>query len=267
MITSIHKFGDLVKEFNDWSITSPPHTRPAPNIIVSNNTGNPAIADINTQIHDLMQKHAADILNNAVPKNTMNTPPEESFNSFQAQLDIFEMPEIVKINALKREAQAARTLFLHKVSNAMVFYDAIDKVVIAGGCFTSWYHGEPVKDIDVFILNNKHIHDALFSAVKNEPSRFKIGNSSYMSNDRVTYTAFDTATKIQYISTDYNSREELLSHFDAVHDCISFVQNKLYICREAFDAMRTKTLKENRGNKIAGWRIKKFVGERGFRVR
>jgi hypothetical protein len=190
----------------------------------------------------------------------------ESTDKLHEALKIFQIDEITKITALKRHAQQARTLFLHKISNAMVTHKWTDKVVIAGGCFTSWYHNEPVKDIDVFILYSTYVADALFQCVQQDPDRFKVGNSSYMSNAKVSYTAFDTATRIQYIVSEYKTREELLDHFDLEHDCISFVENKLYISREAFDAMRTKTLKSHNGNKPADWRIKKFLSDRGFRL-
>lgn len=190
----------------------------------------------------------------------------ESTDKLHKALEIFSIEEITKISALKRHAQQARTLFLHKVSNAMVNHNWKDKVVMAGGCFTSWYHNEPVKDIDVFILDSTYITDALFDCVNRDPDRFKVGNSSYMSNAKVSYTAFDTSTRIQYIVSEYKTREELLDHFDLEHDCISFVENKLYISREAFDAMRTKTLKGHKGNKPADWRINKFLIDRGFRV-
>jgi hypothetical protein len=190
----------------------------------------------------------------------------ESTDTLHKALEIFSIEEITKISALKRKALEARTKFLHKVSNAMVNHNWQDKVVMAGGCFTSWYHNEPVKDIDVFILYSTYIADALFDCVKQDPDRFKVGNSSYMSNAKVSHTAFDTATRIQYIISEYKTREELLDHFDLEHDCISYCDHKLYISREAFDAMRTKTLKNHKGNKPADWRINKFLIDRGFRV-
>lgn len=190
----------------------------------------------------------------------------ESTDTLHKALEIFSIEEITKISELKRKALDARTKFLHKVSNAMVNHNWQDKVVMAGGCFTSWYHNEPVKDIDVFILDSTYIADALFECIKKDLDRFKVGNSSYMTNAEVSYTAFDTATKIQYIVSEYKTREELLDHFDLEHDCISYCDHKLYITREAFDAMRTKTLKNHKGNKPADWRINKFLIDRGFRV-
>jgi len=213
------------------------------------------------KVQDLVQTKA---FQDMVDRN--NGTAWESTDTLHKVFEIFQIDEITKIGALKRKAQDARTKFLHKVSNAMVNHNWQDKVVMAGGCFTSWYHNEPVKDIDVFILDSTYIADALFDCVKQDPDRFKVGNSSYMTNAKVSYTAFDTSTRIQYIVSEYKTREELLDHFDLEHDCISFVENKLYISREAFDAMRTKTLKNHKGNKPADWRINKFLIDRGFRV-
>ena len=190
----------------------------------------------------------------------------ESTDKLHKALEIFSIEEIVKISELKRKALDARTKFLHLVSNAIVKHNWHNKVVMAGGCFTSWYHNEPVKDIDVFILDSTYIADAVFESVKKDEYRFKVGGSSYMTNAKVSYTAFDTATQIQYIVSEYKTREELLDHFDLEHDCISYCDHKLYISREAFDAMRTKTLKGHKGNKPADWRINKFLIDRGFRV-
>jgi hypothetical protein len=215
--------------------------------------------------HEYMKK-VQDLVQTKAFQDLVKGTAYESTDTMHKALEIFEIHEITKIGALKRKAQEARTMFLHKVSNAMIKHNWHNKVVMAGGCFTSWYHNEPLKDIDVFILDSTYIADALFDCVKQDEYRFKVGNSSYMTNAKVSYTAFDTATQIQYIVSEYKTREELLDHFDLEHDCISFVENKLYISREAFDAMRTKTLKNHKGNKPADWRINKFLIDRGFRV-
>jgi len=240
---------------------------------ISDNTGprpitNPIVTDsTSTKIMPQEQLTAIeDAIKTKAFQDLVKGTSWQDTNTMNKALEIFSIEEITKISKLKRHAQDARTKFLHKVSNAMVNHNWTDKVVMAGGCFTSWYHNEPLKDIDVFILDNTYIADALKEAVKLDEYRFKVGNSSYMPNSKIGYTAFDTSTRIQYIVSEYKTREELLDHFDLVHDCISFVENKLYITREAFDAMRTKTLKNNKGNKPADWRINKFLIDRGFRV-
>lgn len=238
---------------------------PRGQVIWTDNTGAPSM-NIN---HEYMKKVQDAVQTKAfqdmVDRNRGTA--YESTDKLHKALEIFSIEEITKISALKRKAQDARTKFLHNVSNAIEHHNCQDKVVMAGGCFTSWYHNEPVKDIDVFILNQRDIMDALFTVVQKDPDRFEfVGNSSYMTNAKVSYTAFDTATHIQYIVSECKTREELLDHFDLEHDCISFVENKLYITRDAFDAMRTKTLKNHKSNKAADWRINKFLIDRGFRV-
>jgi hypothetical protein len=258
------KMRDIVNDFNVWSITSPPHKGLGNGqVIWTDNTG-PTPANAHRYWDDLATTIASKEFQDMVARN--KDTAWENPDKLHKALEIFQIDEITKISALKRKAQEARTNFLHKVSNAMVNHKWTDKVVMAGGCFTSWYHNEPLKDIDVFILDSTYIADALFQCVQQDPDRFKVGNSSYMTNAKVSYTAFDTSTRIQYIVSEYKTREELLDHFDLEHDCISFAENKLYITREAFDAMRTKTLKNHKGNKPADWRINKFLIDRGFRV-
>ena len=57
----------------------------------------------------------------------------------------------------------------------------------------------------------------------------------------------NNVTKAQYILTTYKTREELLAHFDYKHCKVSYVpeNDKLYINRETFDCIKTKTLKWN----------------------
>lgn len=262
---------DIVNDFNNWSVTSPPprgqviwtdNTGPIVDVTVS--SGGPSMAINHEYLKEIEDKIKTKAFQDMVDRNKGTA--YESTDKLHKALEIFSIEEITKISALKRKAQDARTKFLHNVLNAMEHHNCQDKVVMAGGCFTSWYHNEPAKDIDVFILNERDIMDALFTVVQKDPDRFKVGNSSYMTNAKVSYTAFDTATQIQYIVSEYKTREELLDHFDLEHDCISFVENKLYITRDAFDAMRTKTLKNHKGNKPPDWRMNKFHIDRGFRV-
>lgn len=126
-------------------------------------------------------------------------------------------------------------------------------IVIAGGCWTSLFHGATPHDIDVFILNDKKTKDMVRKHVeqikfKNPSSEIiKEGNSNYMDNDSIEYTAFDTITKLQFITTKYPTRQKLVEHFDMVHCCVSYTpwDDKLYISRDVYDTILKKEIRSN----------------------
>jgi len=149
-------------------------------------------------------------------------------------------------------------------------------IVIAGGCWTSLFHGDSPKDIDVFILNDNktknmvhhHIEQIKF---KNPSSEIiKEGSSNYMDNDSIEYTAFDTITKLQFITTKYPTREKLVEHFDMVHCCVSYTpwDDKLYISRDVYDTIMKKEIRSNQAGVmelVKPYRITRMQ-ERGWRI-
>jgi len=126
-------------------------------------------------------------------------------------------------------------------------------IVIAGGCWTSLFHGATPHDIDVFILNDKKTKDMVHKHIeqikfKNPSSKIiKEGSSNYMDNDSIEYTAFDTITKLQFITTKYPTRQKLVEHFDMVHCCVSYTpwDDKLYISRDVYDTILKKEIRSN----------------------
>jgi hypothetical protein len=105
----------------------------------------------------------------------------------------------------------------------------------------------------VFILNDNktkgmvhtHIQQIRF---KNPSSEIiKEGDTNYIDNDSIEYTAFDMITKLQFITTKYNTRKELVSHFDMVHCCVSYTpwDDKLYISRDVYDTIMKKEIRSN----------------------
>ena len=148
-------------------------------------------------------------------------------------------------------------------------------IVIGGGCWTSLFHGETPHDIDVFILNDqktkdfvhKHIQQIKF---KNPSSEIiKEGTSNYMDNDSIEYTAFDTITKLQFITTKYATRKELVAHFDMMHCCVSYTpwDDKLYVSRDVYDTILKKEIRPQSGvmELVKPHRIEKMK-ERGWVV-
>ena len=136
-----------------------------------------------------------------------------------------------------------------------------DQLVIAGGCIASLINKESINDIDVFILNNqKYIFEQL---IKNKKGiwtlKYHIDKDNEYSADYVVATAFNSETKVQYILTKCSSRKELLSKFDFVHTTASYYMDKLYITKEAFDAIRDKFLiRQNSEDKVKKYRLNKL---------
>ena len=66
-------------------------------------------------------------------------------------------------------------------------------------------------------------------------------------NTEIVDVINNTKTQAQYILTKYQTREELIAHFDYKHCKVSYVpqEDKLYITRETFDCIKNKILKWN----------------------
>ena len=138
-----------------------------------------------------------------------------------------------------------------------------EKIVVAGGCFTSWLEGKEPKDIDVFVLNscdaeariqNKLIGDSVEVALRE-------GDVSYLNNKNIIKTVLNPRTKVQWIFTTYKTRQELVKHFDFLHCCVSYEPyfNRLHISRSTYDAIKNKQLVVNNHGQLVNWRVNKFV--------
>jgi hypothetical protein len=146
----------------------------------------------------------------------------------------------------------------------------MDRVVVAGGCFASLLNGEIVKDFDVFMLhdlrNNLTVKALIAIALDHPEKKATVGSSTYMQNDQIEHTLYTPDGSIQYITTKYKTREELINHFDFKHCCVSYdyLKDKLYMTREAFDLIKSKTLVSNIKGTPALWRYEKFQ-KRGWK--
>ena len=181
----------------------------------------------------------------------------------------FSDNDIARIGDLKRRAKNLITQML-RVQDPIFDMINKDKFVLAGGCFTSWYHGESPKDHDVFVLGgdgNKLHRDQW------PEERYKLGDANYLKamnhSPKLVDVILDKQTNVQYIFTQYAAREELIKHFDVEHVCVSYTphDDKLYISPLAFDCMKNKKLKAHNGDikSVAAWRLHKFE-LKGFTV-
>jgi hypothetical protein len=167
-----------------------------------------------------------------------------------------------------REVKKSIRSYIHK---HMPTYDFdMSGVVVAGGCFASMMNDEVVKDFDIFLLNNSRNELALNLLASNEftsnPTSTKINGKEYIKNDKIEKTVSLGRTALQYIYTKYNTRKELIDGFDFKHCCVSYdyANDKLFISREVFDLIKSKTLEPNTDKAPAYWRYEKFW-QRGWK--
>jgi hypothetical protein len=144
-----------------------------------------------------------------------------------------------------------------------------DRMVIAGGCFTSMITGETLKDYDVFLLDDEHnarIMEYMETKYRDREDVRICSDTGYMNNDRIKKTMFFKQSKCQYILTDFKTREELINSFDFKHCRVSYdlMTEKLYITRETMDAIINKTLAPNTDKTPEYWRYEKFW-QRGWK--
>jgi hypothetical protein len=166
---------------------------------------------------------------------------------------MFNVKETLVIEESKRAIKSqinARSLLWNGITR---------NVVIAGGFFTSVMQNKPFKDIDIFVLNNDvdvynhltegyHTASAMVQITMTEKGEWRRSEMmTYMHNTNILDVINNTKTDAQYILTKYETREELLAHFDYKHCKVSYVpeEDKLYINRETFDCIQNKILKWN----------------------
>lgn len=172
----------------------------------------------------------------------------------------FSDNDIVRIGDLKRRAKSLMSKML-QVQDPFFGMIKLKELVLAGGCFTSWYHGESPKDHDVFALG---WDGAKINPAEWPEERYKIGDANYLKamnhSPKLVDIILDKQTNVQYIFTQYETREELIKHFDVEHACVSYTphDDKLYISPLTFDCIKNKKIKPHNNNKIEIWRINKM---------
>lgn len=171
----------------------------------------------------------------------------------------FESHEVANIHSLKTLAWGK----WGKLQTILPYAYLTQNLAIAGGCFTSWFHGDEPKDIDVFFFGDDDQRDYFASLLERLNNTQPCVRSQYrVNNDQIT-DVFNELSGFQFILTKYKTREEVVKHFDYSHCMVSFDGDKLYISRETYDAIKNKHLIVNNQERIAEWRTAKFLA-RGF---
>jgi len=220
---------------------------------------------------------------------------EEQLQTDLLRSKLFNYDERMKLAEVKRKVLE---MFHSRLAEERAIPFHREKMVIAGGCFASLLNDEAINDIDIFLLDDQYNHGLAkgmaetymseeavtvpnvpvmssantvvghisLNSRKHMSKTVKIGNSNYMDNDKIEQTIFFKHSKMQYITTKYKTREELINHFDFRHCCVSydFATDKLYITREVYDLIKNKRLLQNGIKRPAHWRFEKFYN-RGWK--
>ena len=190
--------------------------------------------------------------------------PQVDIDNYNMKYKLFTAAEQIQIVEAKKKIRS------HIETHINLSDFNMDRVVVAGGCFASLLNHEIVKDFDVFMLddprNNLTVKALISFALDHPEKKATVGSSTYMQNDKIEHTLYTPDGGIQYITTKYKTREELINHFDFKHCCVSYdyLKDKLYMTREAFDLIKSKTLVPNIKGTPALWRYEKFQ-KRGWK--
>lgn len=182
--------------------------------------------------------------------------------------DIFTNEEIVEILRWK---DLSFNVLLRNLKLPFVYQNS---VVLAGGVYTNWHHNETIKDVDVFILDKgqkKSIQTFLLNKIDDIFERDSLKNVSDYKRDNTNIEEVINLTSIlprvdhQFIFTKYKTREELIKHFDFLHCTPNYYEGRLYVRRDAFEAIRDKKLIVHCQENQVEWRRDKFLKHRGFK--
>lgn len=153
-------------------------------------------------------------------------------------------------------------------------------VFVSGGAIASILQKEKPKDIDIY-FNHQPVAIILINWIKSNRPEFidtvdeKYSETVGVDGKLITTNAttlllsnsvLNDNVKIQLITRQYGSVEDITSSFDFIHCCTSFKfdDNKLYISPKQYDCIIRKILLINNHNSLTDKRIRKFT-DRGYR--
>lgn len=172
-----------------------------------------------------------------------------------------------KAKALKEKIERA-------LGNVLIHYPSglynriMLNCVLSGSSISSLYHGEPVKDYDIWCKDmnvltsmEKEIPEKYSNQIKEYSERDSYGNlTGKKQNEKIiTKNAITMVGEVQLITL--STYDVLRKQFDFIH-CMPYYdlkEKKFYISPHQMECIATKKLELNPGgNKPLQWRIEKF---------
>lgn len=138
------------------------------------------------------------------------------------------------------------------------------KFWVMGGSFSSHYFDRNINDYDVFLIKKPGYSIAFDTQLANmQNNAGLVKSSSYNTSDKnknIIGVFKDPISNIQYIFTEYDSREAILKDFDMLHCCVSydFEDEKFHISPAVAEAIENKHIIQNSKKEIHPGRIRKM---------
>lgn len=143
---------------------------------------------------------------------------------------------------------------------------------IAGGSFSSVWHDEIPRDIDVYVLNrpkaqlelNLNVFDSLRTTDETNPYNHSKHIVS-VGTLKEKYKWSRSPVSVQIIFTKHNTRKEVLEEFDMVHCRMSHALGKLYFTESTLKAIENKMAISYNGHTVEKYRCDRLKA-RGWDV-
>lgn len=239
---------DMLDKYHQWVIDNPDINR------------NRYLDDLTKMLINKQTQQFADDVYHDMIKDLYSKKVDQTMTTAETKSSKFEDHEIVNIKSLKTLAWGKWGALQSLMPSASIIEN---NLVIAGGCFTSWFHGDEPKDIDVFFYGDDDQRDYFATLLERLNNTHPCVRSQYNVNNNQITDVYNELSGFQFILTKYKTREEIIKHFDYAHCMVSFDGEKLYISRETYDAIKKKHLIVNNQERVAEWRTAKFLA-RGF---
>lgn len=144
---------------------------------------------------------------------------------------------------------------------------------ISGGAIASILLNEAPKDFDVYCRNQKAgdavrelLTSAYSSQIKDVDEKYREVDCWKIPGKMVTEKSITMNNNMSFIVMNYGEPSEIKASFDFLHCTPHYdiADDKLYISRDQYDSIKSKTLVVNNADRVTPWRVKKFM-KRGWK--
>ena len=189
-------------------------------------------------------------------------------------MSIFTKEETAEILEVKNYIRVYmnQTLILHTWAENI--FVSRENFYITGGAIASLLNGEAPKDFDVYCRNQtvgEAAHALLITQyqdnIKDVDEKYREVGCWKIPGKMVTEKSITMKNNMSFIVMNYGPPDQIKASFDFLHCTPHYdiAEDKLYISRDQYDSIKSKTLLVNNPDRVTPWRMEKFM-KRGWNV-